>query len=254
MPKTIQFADDITHSAASKMLRVIEEQLTEIFSKTERFCEEHGLKVNSSKTQLLILKSPAKPLPDGFELLLDGCCIQTEKTVKLLGITLDRHLTFGPHIDNVVKKCQGLLTTLWRASRLLPRELLRMAYIALVRSHLEYASALFVGAARTHLEKLDRIQRMAARIVAGAPRNAHSAPLLSSLGLQSLESRREKHVLDLVRSILEQECHPALKDIFKVTEDGKIVIQYQAQKKVGSKRFCLYGANLYNKELGKKLE
>ena len=249
MLKTIQFADDITHSAASKYLEVILNELTEIFRKTELFCLEHGLRVNSSKTQLLILKSPARQIPEEFELILDGCHIRPEKTVKLLGVTLDQHLTFAQHIDGVVRKCHGLLSLLWRASRFLPRELLRMAYVAIVRSRIEYASALFAGAAKTHLEKMDRIQRMAARIVCGVPRQAHSAPLLEALNLQTLASRRTKHILDLVNSILQEECHPAFRDFFRVDGEGEIVVSHQAKKRVGARRFCFQGAEVFNKNV-----
>jgi len=114
--------------------------------------------INANKTQLIIFKVPGKKIPNDFEVFLDNCAIKPASSVKLLGVTLDRHLTFGEHIDNTVKKCHGILGALTRASPFLPRDLLRLAYIALVRSRLEYCSAAFASASQSQLTKLDTIQ------------------------------------------------------------------------------------------------
>ena len=121
--------------------------------------------------------------------------------MKLLGVTLDRHLTFGQHIDKTVKKCHGIIGTLSRAAPHLPRELLRMAYVALIRTHLEYCSATFASASKTQLNKLDTVQKIASRVVCRAPRNSHSAPLLAALELDTLATRRTSHVEKIVASI-----------------------------------------------------
>ena len=87
---------------------------------------------------------------------------------------LDHDLTMG---DKVVRNCKGLLGMLRRVASTSPSKLLRLAYISLIRSQLEYSSAVMQCAAPTHIKKLDCIQRMAARIIVGAPRDAHSDPI-----------------------------------------------------------------------------
>ena len=90
----------------------------------------------------------------------DNCSISVQTPVKLLGVTLDQHLTFRTQIDNVVSKCHGLLGTLARATPYLPKQLLKLTYTALIRSHLEYCSSLYSSVAKTHLKKLDIIQKL----------------------------------------------------------------------------------------------
>jgi len=51
--------------------------------------------------------------------------------VKLLGVTLDQHLTFGPHIDNVANKYQELFGILAKSTSYIPKELLKLMYTAL---------------------------------------------------------------------------------------------------------------------------
>ena len=129
------------------------------------YCEQRELVINMNKTQLILFKTPQKKLQDDLKIVLNGISIEPSLNVKLLGVTLDHHLNFKDHIDKTVKKCHGVLGMLARAAPHMPRELLRTAYIALARSHLESASAIFMSASRTELKKLDTIQKAASRVI-----------------------------------------------------------------------------------------
>jgi hypothetical protein len=155
---------------------------------------------------LIIFKAPNKKIPDNFEVMLSGCSIKPESTVKLLGFTLDSHLTLAAHIDKVICKAHGLIGALDRAAPFLPRPLLKLAYTALIRTDLEYGSAVMAPAAKTHLAKMDVVQRTAARIIFGLPRDAHAEPLLEALQLATLESRRRNRM-----------CGKSLTRSFRVT-------------------------------------
>ena len=127
-------------------------------------------------TRFIIFKSAAKRIPDDIELKLDSCIIKAQPQVKLLGVTLDNHLTMKHHIATVVNTCNGLLGVMRRSTLSMPRELTKLFYTAMVRSHLEYASSLLIPVAKSHLEKLDVIQRKASRIICQVPSDSHAAP------------------------------------------------------------------------------
>jgi hypothetical protein len=246
--KTFQFADDITNSEADRDPAVVLERLLDSFNKTKAFCDMHELIVNASKTQLIILKAPSKKIADDLELAIDGCVIKPASSVKLLGLTIDRHLTFGEHIGNVVSKCHSLIGVLSRAAPYLTKELRRLMYIALIRSQLEYCCAVTSSASSTQLKKLDTIQNIASRIITGAPRDAHAAPLLEALCLESLQTRRVKHVVDLVARITTGEIHPAFKDMFSELDDGTLANSVNSRIGVGRRRFSVRGKDLYNSD------
>lgn len=250
---TIQYADDATHSAVGKSIVEIGQRLSDRFMKTRDFCIDHSLTLNTNKTNFIVFKQPSKRLPDDFQLCLDGVTLAPLKEVKLLGVVLDRHLTFGSHISQTVCKARGLLNILRRASKWLPKGLVLLAYQSLVRSHLEYASSLFLGVANTHSERLERLQRVAARIVCGAPRDAHAEPLLTSLGLDSLVDRRKARVVDIIGSILSGECHPALFDLVESGIDDKLVV-HKTRTLAGTRRFSVAGALAYNEKLSNSCE
>ena len=103
-----------------------------------------------------------------------------------------------------------------KVSHLLPEKLLLLLYSAVIRSHLEYASAVRVPAAKTHLDKLEAIQRISARIICHAPRDAHAGPLLDKLDLETLQVRRELHVKQLVGNIINHDSHPYFENMFSI--------------------------------------
>jgi hypothetical protein len=219
----MQFADDLTISEAASSIKEISVKLTQSFHLIQSFCHDLDLEINPAKSQLIVFKVPARKVPSDFEVRLGDINIKRSPSVKLLGVTLDQHLTFGAHMDNISKKCQGVLGALSRASPFLSKELRRLAYVALVRSHLEYCSAVFASASHTQLKKLDVIQRIASRIITGEPRSAHSAPLLEALQLDSLENRRTSHISALVDSFITGNCHPIFQEMFIPQADGSVM-------------------------------
>ena len=133
-----------------------------------------------------------------------------------------------------------------RVGTLLSRHLLRMAYTSLICTHLEYCSSLLHPSAPTHLKNLDIVQKKAARVICGMPRMAHAAPLLESLKLEPLADRRRGHLLKLVTSMIECDCHPAFHDFFTVGADGLITTEFNPRIRAGRNRFCVTGPAIFN--------
>src|SRR3989442_166154 len=146
------FADDVTLSEHHKSIELVKQHLSASFYDLKQFCESRELVINSSKTQFIIIKTPSKKLsPEESTLILDGISFSPLLSVKWLGFTIDRHLTFSEHINTTISKCRGLIGILRRISSSVPKELMLLMYNALIRTHLEYASSVFIGASLTQL-------------------------------------------------------------------------------------------------------
>ena len=130
----------------------------------------------------------------------------------------------GEHIDATVRKCHTLLGVLARASKVLPRKLLSLFYSSMI-SHLEYGSAVISTAAVTHLKKLDVIQRKAAKIVFGLPRDAHFSPLIEELQWEDLGEWRRQHIVQIVKNSLSSDCHLAFMNMFTANSDETTLSQ-----------------------------
>jgi hypothetical protein len=246
---TVQFADDITASKADTDIAKVTEGLQEAFTDISQFCSNKGLVINETKTQMIVFKSPRRKLPQGYELKTTNAVLKPLESVKLLGVHLDQHFTMSTHIDKVTKKCHGLLGALSRATPCLTEKLLKLAYTALIRSHLEYASAIVAMASGTNLHKLEVIQKMAARVITGSPRLAHSDPLLQKLGLDPLSSRRDTHLSGIVSKILLKKCHPALSDLLIRTDSGEVTSDFTPRTGAGRKCFQHLAMCVFNRSV-----
>jgi len=242
-----QFADDLTNSVAESNPGLLSSKLEAVYYNVKTFCQEFHLQINLKKTQLIVFKSSTRLLPKDFQIVLDDVTFQPLNEVKLLGVQLDRHLTMANHIDATVSKCHGLLGMLRRASKVLPRDLLKLTYCSLIRSQLEYSSAVFAMAAPTHLSKLDTIQKIASRIITSSDSRAHSAPLLELLDLDQLQTRRLAHVASVVSSVLEGRSHPYFTGFFNSTDNSKDAVTRQLPSRVLAKRFSSFGKTMYDK-------
>ena len=241
-----QFADDITQSSYSDNLLTVTSNLVTAFHNTKKFCQDKQLQVNCAKTQFILLKAPSSKLPSPFHIDLGAITIPAQPYVKLLGVLIDHHLTFKEHIQDTVNTCNGYLGVLRKLAHFLPRKLCTLFYTAIIRSRLEYASALLPPVAKTHLEKLDVVQRKAARIICGMPPDSHAEPLELALNLQALNQRRVAHLLKIVTDSLASNCHPLLFDKFTFAMGKSSLAIRNSRTTMGKKAFSSYAAIEYN--------
>ena len=118
--------------------------------------------------------------------------------LKLCGFIFDVKMRWGPMIDVLAKKARCRLGA-WRRLRfVLDDKNMETMYIMFVRSVMEYGSVVYMGAADSHLEKLDRIQSSAERI--------------GNFKVESLQSRREAATMSLVLKLLDGKGRGKLQD------------------------------------------
>ena len=195
------------------------------------------------------MHAQGKRIAEDIEILIGEDWVKPVKSVKLLGVIIDKYLTFGPHIDSIISKANSLLYMLARASVILPTALLRTAYISLVRSHFECCSVVWASAAYSHLHKIDIIQKRVPRIILKKPRDAHVEPLQKILKSEDLESRRHQHIISIVLRCLQNEYNPALNGFFEMnSEDNYLVYNNSYRINLGRRRFENYAGEVFNKK------
>ena len=112
-----------------------------------------------------------------------------------LGVELSESLTFSVHIANIVSSACQKLGFLQRNLKRCPRDVKALAYYALVRSKLEYCCAIWDPHQVGEVNKLEGVQRNAARFVCGEYRRGPGigisvTALLKELQWPSLADRR----------------------------------------------------------------
>ena len=95
----------------------------------------HSMKVNAAKTQLIVFgtKSMLRNVQP-VSIKFGDHVITEQESVKNLGLTMDKRLTYETHIDQLVQKSTGTLLALSHAKHVLPTDTLPTVVSALVMS------------------------------------------------------------------------------------------------------------------------
>ncbi|KAK3554879.1 hypothetical protein QTP86_000914 [Hemibagrus guttatus] len=140
----------------------------------------HQLKLNPSKTELLVIPGDPSPAQD-LAISLNNSMISPSATARNLGVTMDNQLYFSFHVTNVTRSCWFLLYNIRRIRPFLSTQATQVLVQSLVILRLDYCNSLLAGLPLTAIHPLQMIQNAAARLVFNLPKFSHTTPLLRSL-------------------------------------------------------------------------
>lgn len=140
------------------------------FNKANGWFSANKLKLNETKTQTINFSS-------------DMWAVKSSP-VKVLGIVLDTHLQWKPHIDLVCSKLASQIFVLRQLKNCLHYTALKSVYYSIINSHLSYG-VLFWGSAST-ADRVFRMQKMAIRVLANVCTRTSCRPLFKQLQILPL--------------------------------------------------------------------
>ena len=115
-----------------------------------------------------------------------------------LGVLLSSDLRWNSHVDKIAKKGNSSLAFVKRNLYACSDETKRVAYVSLVRPHLEYATAVRDPYRQNQVEKLEAIQSRAVRFIKhDYSYNTSVSKLKKSLSLGLLSERTNSHRLQI---------------------------------------------------------
>ena len=179
------FADDVSVLAVENSLEEAQDACQKTVDVVVTWAKEWKLMLNASKSEVSFFTNSTSETPDKWKptILIDGKVIEYKEIVRLLGILLDRQLSFRPQIqkiekktDSKVKMLRALSNTDWGCRK----EHLLKVYNGHVKSVVNYAGFAWQPSLRPgNVESLDTIKRRALRVVTGQfARCPNNAPFL----------------------------------------------------------------------------
>lgn len=154
------------------------------------WCGRNGMLINFSKTVSMTITNIKNPLIHCYQ--IGTRHIKTVSSVKYLGLTITNNLNWDAHYDDICSRAFRKLCFLRRKLRRSPKKVKLEAYRTLIRPVLEYGSIVWCPHYTKHIEKIERIQRLAARFIASDYRLRSSVTnMLKQLELEPLQKRRQ---------------------------------------------------------------
>ena len=154
------------------------------------FCH-NGLVLNSDKSDAIIFgtRQRLRNFQPPANINIANSIVPLSDKLTTLGVTLDTHLTFSPHISTVCKSAFYHIRAFRQIRAALTDDMAKAVGTSLVQSRLDYANSVLYGVAASHLNKLQHVQNTLARVVLRSNYSRPPAQLLSELHWLPIESR-----------------------------------------------------------------
>ena len=199
-----QYADDtqLFISLTSSDQHVSVACLERCLSRLHEWFGVNGLALNPDKSEAIWLSTyqRSRTLPPHKSVDVAGTRVQTNDTLKTLGVTLDSRLTFQHHVSTVCKSWFFHIRAFRHIRPALTQDMAKSVAVSLVGSRLDYANSLLYGTSQGNLHKLQRIQNTLAKLV--CPGHTHSSEALRSLHWLPIRQRIDFKIATLTFKLL----------------------------------------------------
>ena len=183
------FADD------AKLCRQVKNKedcniLQEDLNKIWRWSNKWEMKFNVDKSHVMEMGKSGKR-PDGTYKLGDGAILKKVSKEKDLGVTILDNNQPESHVNKIFGETYNLIRNIRLAFHYMDKEMMKKLITTMIRPKLEYAGVVWSPHKKKHIKKLERIQRIATKMVPELAGLTYEERL-RVMNLPTLEQRRER--------------------------------------------------------------
>ena len=232
-------------------VEVLVEGIQETFDVIENWMRENFLKLNSDKTQIMIV-APEAILKDikinGT--FINGKCIRFVNSAKNLGVYFDSTLSMDVQVQKVVSSCFSTIRLLSRIKHFLITEQLQLLVCSLVLSVIDYCNILYYGMSNENLKKLQIVRISAARLACKVNiyDRVPSEELFRRLHWLKVRERIAYKVLVVVDKCVYGNAPSDVKDLVRFSQSNrtkKLEVR-PCLGEMGNRAFSVCGPRLWN--------
>jgi hypothetical protein len=221
-PKVAEcFADDTAiYSIGATIQEATQKRNRELGKATEWFARNY-LQLNEKKcVAMFISHQNGKKKCDAGQVMLGKQQMKIVSSVKYLGVTVDRSLTWSEHFKNVKRNVGGGIHMINRLKAGLPVEERVGLYHALVEPHLTYCAPVWADTTKKLRETLRVAQNHSIRAISNYDTTKKLDKLYGKFRIQKVEDRwRSLDAVWLYRILKSETSVPDyLKDLISFTE------------------------------------
>ena len=200
-----QFADDTSIFYSSNTLANTVNVLNSELIKVSDWLRANKLSLNIAKTKCIYFEKKGNTrinisinnnnnnnindisINNNLNICINNNQILPCSSVNFLGITINRHLVWNDHINNILLKLKRNTGLISRLKYTLLKENLKTLYDSLIVSYLNYCNIIWATSAnQCDLSKLFKVQKKCLRIVSNSHYLAESKPIFYDLSLLNI--------------------------------------------------------------------
>ena len=207
------YADDCTVKLSFKPgdRQVAISQLNEDLKRVSRWGRRWKTTFEPTKTHAMLVSNKGGAQVGHLE--FDGVAVGFEQQLKIVGVIYDAKLNWSKMAEEMASRGRRALGFLKKLRHIITSSDIGVVYKYFVRSKMEFGCLSYMGAAKTHLERLDEVQ--------------HRAEVLSGASFQSLWARRRAASFGLLCKVLDGACVEPMQEVFSNLCLEKTVARHQ---------------------------
>ena len=147
--------------------------------------------------------------------------IAPQVRVKDLGVFLDKHMNFNFHISQMCSNASYALRNIGKIRKYLDRPTTERLVHAFVSSRLDSCNSLLLGLPSYQIERLQRIQNSAARLVTLTSIKEHITPLLRDLHWLTIQNRITFKILLITSKALNGLAPSYISDLIQLCKNKR---------------------------------
>lgn len=154
------YADDGLLIFKADSYQELMDQITHDMHLVQKWFSEHFLKLNISKTKMLIVKNhnDIPEISDFDGIIFNNEKIKREDKIVFLGLTIDDRLKWNEHADRIKSKLVPINFAIYRIKSCIPKKHLWSIYHAHFLSHVNYLLPIWIGCADYKINQIQRLQ------------------------------------------------------------------------------------------------
>ena len=211
------------------------------------------LKLNDEKTEVMVFSS--KSVKQEVTIKIGDSEVAACESVRNLGVLEDARLSMKKQVNSVCRASFYHLRNISRIRCYLTSEATKLLVHAFVITRLDYANSLYHGMSKQNMDKLQRVQNAAARLICRCGRRDHISPILSQLHWLPVAYRVQFKVLVQVYRATHDQAPSYICDMVQCYQPGKslrsqdqnlLVVPKTKKVNYGDRAFSTAGPVLWN--------
>ena len=230
--------------------------LDQCISDIQAFFKANNLSCNPTKTDIVHFYSRFSNLSTIPSINISQHVASASKETRNLGLIFDSHLTMSSHINSICRSASLALRNIGRVRKYLNQANTERLVHVFISSRLDYCNSLLYGLPAKEINKLQRLQNSAARLVTKSKLREHITPVLKKLHWPPVDHRIIFKVLLITFKII-CGCAPSyLKDLLepyiprrslRSATQGLLVAPKSSTRTYGDRAFSVAAPKLWNK-------
>ena len=215
------FADDTNITATGQTVQELQTNLNNNLEKVHHWLLANKLTLSYNKTEYMIIGSRQKILNIQEEPLISigNETIKKISKCKTLGVIIDDKLLWKDHINEISAKVSKGLGIMRRIKTFVTQSVMQSIYNSLILPYFDYCNMVWENTAKYNLQKVQKMQNRAARILTGSSYDVPTTDLMRQLKWQTLEDRRDHKKALLMHKVKNGTAPDLIKNLFNICDN-----------------------------------